>query len=298
MTNSGAAAAWRPLALLSYGLHGNGGSVFSCVFGLGRSHERDDFASSNSSASASAASGFSASGVAERYPFHRASLRLPAPCDAWRAARAGDPRLLSVLACDRHAAALVVEHDGQRRCAGIHRHREGAVDRVPVRARNSGADLSGLFSHRSRGGAAAGLSQCPARPVLLSVRAVRHLSGAALSADPHGVARRAFLDDRLGRELCVARRPVGPARRADARAGPPMGKSIAGALQDAPHRLWRSAWTLRGDRRAVVPARLVAVAARLAVIVSAASAAVHLRGVQGDRMALVGSTASAWARCR
>ena len=48
----------------------------------------------------------------------------------------------------------------------------------------------------------------------------------------------------------------------DARPCLAMGARIARALQDAPHRLWRSAGQLRGDRRAAVPARLVAVAAR------------------------------------
>ena len=41
------------------------------------------------------------------------------------------------------------------------------------------------------------------------VRPVRHLSRAPLPADAHGLARRALLDDRLGLELCMARRPCG-----------------------------------------------------------------------------------------
>ena len=45
----------------------------------------------------------------------------------------------------------------------------------------------------------------------------------------------------------------------------PWAARIARALQDAPHRLWRAAGWLPGDRWTAVPARRVAVAARLAV---------------------------------
>ena len=44
----------------------------------------------------------------------------------------------------------------------------------------------------------------PLVPVLLSVRAVRDLSRAALPPDPHGVARGAVLDGRFGLGLCGA----------------------------------------------------------------------------------------------
>ena len=48
-----------------------------------------------------------------------------------------------------------VDGDARR----IHRHREGTADRLPVRARDPRADLSGLLSHRPRGGARAGIRQ-------------------------------------------------------------------------------------------------------------------------------------------
>ena len=54
-----------------------------------------------------------------------------------------------------------------------------------------------------------GLRQHSAGRLLLSVRPVRDLSRAALSADAHGVARRAVLDDRLGLDLCAAARRCG-----------------------------------------------------------------------------------------
>ena len=47
----------------------------------------------------------------------------------------------------------------------------------------------------------------------------------------------------------------------DARPCAAVGAGGARALQDAPHRLWRSAGPLRGDRLGVLQARLVAVAA-------------------------------------
>ena len=62
-------------------------------------------------------------------------------------------RLLPVLARDRHAAAFVVAHGGRRRHRGIYRHAQGIADRLPVRARDSGADLSGVFLHHARSGA-------------------------------------------------------------------------------------------------------------------------------------------------
>ena len=136
-----------------------------------------------------------------------------------------------------------------RRRARIHRHREGTAHRLPVRARDPGADLPRLFSHRPRSGAAAGLRQHPARPVLLPVRPVRHLSRAPLPADPHGLARRALLDGRLGRELCVARRSVDASRRTDARPCAAVGAGLARTLQDAPHGIRRPARQLRGHRR-------------------------------------------------
>ena len=95
----------------------------------------------------------------------------------------------------------------------------------------------------------------PARAVLLSVRPVRDLSRAPLPADPHGLARRALLDDRLGLELRMARRPVDAALHHHARDRAAVGQGVARTLQDAPHVLRRSARPLRGHRRRAVQAR-------------------------------------------
>ncbi len=59
----------------------------------------------------------------------------------------------------------------------------------------------GVFPARHRGRALARLRQRAARPVLLSLHPVRGVSGAALPAHPHGVARRPLLDGRLGHQL-------------------------------------------------------------------------------------------------
>src|SRR5579871_5695757 len=69
----------------------------------------------------------------------------------WRAAGARHRRLLQVLAYDRHSPAYVVEHADRWRCRGIYRARQGTVDRLPVRARDPGADLSRLFPDHHRG---------------------------------------------------------------------------------------------------------------------------------------------------
>ncbi len=67
-------------------------------------------------------------------------------------------------------------------------------------------DLSRLFPGRHRGRASQGVRLAAAGRLLLCVRPVRDLPRAALPADPHGVARRPLLDERLGLDLC-ARRP-------------------------------------------------------------------------------------------
>ena len=74
---------------------------------------------------------------------------------------------------------------------------------------------------------------------------------------PHGVARGAVLDDRLGLGLCVARRAVGPGDGADARTHHAVAQRRARALQDGPFALWRVAGPVRGTRRRSVQARLV-----------------------------------------
>ena len=119
------------------------------------------------------------------------------------------PRLLPVLARHRHPPPSLGQHRGRWRCRRIYRPGQGIADRIPGRARDPGADLSRLFSHRPRGRALAGLRQHSADRLLLSVRPVRDLSRAALSPDAHGVARRAVLDERLGLDLCVAGVAVG-----------------------------------------------------------------------------------------
>ena len=144
------------------------------------------------------------------------------------------------------------------------------------------------FLHRPRSRTAAGLRQHPARPVLLPVRPVRDLSRAPLPADAHGLARRALLDDWLGLELCLARRPVGASRRSSRSALRCRGRAAAlerykmrhtsyGDLQGRFEAtgweffkrgwwLWLLAWPAGCFRD---------------------SAALHLCGVQGDRVALV-----------
>ena len=149
----------------------------------------------------------------------------------------------------------------RRRRRGIYRPRQGIADRLPGRARDPGADLSRLFSRRPRGRALAGVRQHSAGRLLLSVRAVRDLSRAALSPDAHGVARRAVLDERLGLDLCLAGGAVGPVDVADARPGAAVARGGARTLQDAAFLLRRSAGQLRGPRLGVLQARLVAVAA-------------------------------------
>ena len=51
----------------------------------------------------------------------------------------------------------------------------------------------------------------PLFALLLPVRTIRDLPRAALSPDPHGVARGAVLDGRLGLGLCGAGGALGPA---------------------------------------------------------------------------------------
>ncbi len=169
----------------------------------------------------------------------------------------------------------------------IHRHRAGTADRLPVRARDPRADLPRLLPHRPRSRAPESLRQHSARALLLSVRPVRDLSGAPLPADAHGVARRALLDDGLGRGLCVARALWGLLALVTSRARAAVAARRARALQDAPYGLRRPSGPLRGLGLGVLQARLVALAACLAVDVSRHPAAVHLCGVQGHRVALV-----------
>ena len=114
---------------------------------------------------------------------------------------------------DRHTAALVVEHVGRGRRAGIYRHGQGAADRLPVRLGHSRPDLCHLFHRRPRSGAGEGVREHSAHSLLLSLRPIRDLSRAPLSADTHGLARRALLDGGLRHGLCLAGGSVEPARR-------------------------------------------------------------------------------------
>ena len=72
--------------------------------------------------------------------------RTAASCMRGAMPRTGHRRVLSLLACDRHAAASVVAHLGGRRRAGICRHRKGAAGRLPGRDGDPRADLSSVIS--------------------------------------------------------------------------------------------------------------------------------------------------------
>ena len=179
---------------------------------------------------------------------------------ARRRARARHARLLPVLAHHRHPPPPVVEHPDRRRRAGIYRPRQGAADRLSGRACDPGADLSRLFPAHCRGGAHQGVRLAAAGRLLLSVRPVRDLSRAPLPPDPHGVARRPLLDERLGLDLCAEGLAVGPAGRDHARPRAAVARGGARALQDAAFLLRRSSRLVRGPRLGVLQARLVALA--------------------------------------
>src|SRR5205814_3889 len=124
--------------------------------------------------------------------------------------------------------------------------------------------------------------------VLLFLHPIRRLSRAALPAHPHDLARRALRHAWLRLEFCIARRAMDPLHRLDARACAAMAAGRAGTLQDAPYGLWQSARPLRRPRLGVLQARLVDLAARLAVRVDPDPAAFPLWGLQSGRVALVG----------
>ncbi len=155
--------------------------------------------------------------------------------------------------------APVVAYVGRRRQYRVHRHPQGIADRFSVRAGRAGPGLPRVFPDRHRIRAHAGVRQHPAHCVLLHIRAVRRLSCAPLSADPHGLARRAVLDDRLGLGLCRAGGTLGPLGGCHARACAAMGPGRARTLQDAPYLLRRFTRPLRGHRLGFFQARLVAV---------------------------------------
>ena len=70
-------------------------------------------------------------------------------------------RLLPVLARYRHPPPSVVEYRDRRRRRRIYRPGQGTAGRLPVRARDPGADLSRLFPRRHRVRALAGLRLTP-----------------------------------------------------------------------------------------------------------------------------------------
>ena len=177
--------------------------------------------------------------------FHRQSHRIPQNGHQGCHAGARHLRLLPVLARHRHPPPFVVEHRDRRRRRRIHRPGQGALGRLPVRARDPGADLSRLFPRRYRVRALAGLCLDAAVHFLLCLRPVRDFSRTTLSPDPHGLAWRALLDGRLRLGLFVPRDAVGPAGVPDARPGAAVARGVAGALQDAAHAFRRSAGRLR-----------------------------------------------------
>ena len=115
-----------------------------------------------------------------------------------------------------------------------------------------------------------------------------HLSRAPLSADAHGLARRAVLDDRLGLELCLARRFVGACSCSSRSASRCPGARPRSNATRCATRITAICRAASRAPAATCSSRLVAVAPGVAVGVPHDPAAFHLRRLQSDRMALVG----------
>src|ERR1700746_2748807 len=127
-----------------------------------------------------------------------------------------------------------------------------AVGRFSDRDGGARAGIPGEFPARARSRAVQGVRQPAALPVPRRVRPVRGISRAALPSDPHGLAWRALLDDRIGLVLCVALPPMGFAAVPDAWFRLSMADGGARTLQAAPHALRQAFRPLRGEREPIV----------------------------------------------